>query len=772
MSSTNKYSLLDLLDGTIAIESEGSLVFHDMNGIEIPIIQRDYAQGRDSARYIRKRFLNAIFEALENRTILELDFVYGSIKEVEDNSKILKTFIPLDGQQRLTTLYLLYWFIANKELSGDRLQQERSKLRKFSYSTRSTARSFCEKLSEIGYSGSVKTSITSSYWFHKTYENDPTVMGMIATLHDIQNRYISEQPLYENLPQLCFYIMPLEGFDLTDELYIKMNARGKSLTDFENFKADILSWMKSEKNPEKKDYERQVMMSGKLVPRFLAFASKMDNSWTDIFWEKAKSNSNEKDRIVDPYFFRFIKRFLLNDFIITSTESNASIEDSSEFRLLYSTGHEEKTKYLTFEDYKGFIVEKRIANLERIFDLLSKNQASIKEIILPPWDREDIWFLYDDLISQPQRLLFFAVTRYLENCTDFDKDKFSNWIRVVWNIIADPDIRSISSMITAMKTIDRISAGSNSIHAFFEEGKFDRYISDLTNIHKDQLQEEKLKIDLFRTDGWKDRILEAESHHLFQGNIGFLLQDINAPEAFAKKLEQAQILYSQNDANTDFLSNHELFRYCISKIETWDNLEKLNLRNEILNWRLYLRRNRTFMQSVSDLCSMSRDEISRTITEGLKKNSQIEGWNRERLQLVHSNIYKSKDFFDWADQNKLSTIRWRYELYYFVRPNAWYDKVLIDGYRNIVIHEFCIMAGLDNSYHRCNQSDFFWGEQIDFPLENEDVVVSFTGENVVEIQTRTADDWTTVYSDMIEVNNHEDAKDFAKNIWTKCDSYL
>ena len=65
--------------------------------IEIPVIQRDYAQGRKTATQIRKGFLLSIEEALVNRKPLDMNFVYGSIEDKEQ-------FIPIDGQQRLTTL--------------------------------------------------------------------------------------------------------------------------------------------------------------------------------------------------------------------------------------------------------------------------------------------------------------------------------------------------------------------------------------------------------------------------------------------------------------------------------------------------------------------------------------------------------------------------------------------------------------------------------------------------------------------------------------------
>ena len=53
------------------------------NNIEIPIIQRDYAQGRLGKENLRKIFLGDIKKALDNEfpykdTEMKLDFVYGS----------------------------------------------------------------------------------------------------------------------------------------------------------------------------------------------------------------------------------------------------------------------------------------------------------------------------------------------------------------------------------------------------------------------------------------------------------------------------------------------------------------------------------------------------------------------------------------------------------------------------------------------------------------------------------------------------------------------
>src|SRR5713101_8116356 len=80
--------------------------------IEVPLIQRDYAQGRESQKDVRNDFLGALHGSLslppgDSKLPLNLDFVYGSLE-----AGSVPRFLPLDGQQRLTTLFLLHWYLA------------------------------------------------------------------------------------------------------------------------------------------------------------------------------------------------------------------------------------------------------------------------------------------------------------------------------------------------------------------------------------------------------------------------------------------------------------------------------------------------------------------------------------------------------------------------------------------------------------------------------------------------------------------------------------
>ena len=153
--------------------------------IEIPIIQRDYAQGRetDDVKRIRTNFIEGfLIPSLLENTKIELDFVYGSIiTEIKDEFKI-KTFIPLDGQQRLTTLFLLHYFLGIKE---NRLNELKSSLTKFTYETRPSAHDFCQRLlsfDKIENLAFIRNEIEDAVWFNNEWLDDPTVAGMLKIL--------------------------------------------------------------------------------------------------------------------------------------------------------------------------------------------------------------------------------------------------------------------------------------------------------------------------------------------------------------------------------------------------------------------------------------------------------------------------------------------------------------------------------------------------------------------------------------------------------------
>jgi hypothetical protein len=225
-------------------------LFADEARVEIPAIQRDYAQGRqdEHSREVRTRFIEALGGVLSTNAAsapLDLDFVYGRWKVDE---RILE---PLDGQQRLTSLFLLHWYVASGE---GRFDEFRSWIVRpdgsssFTYRTRPAAREFFDALVrgpapivELKAEGrKVSAWLTDAVWFVSSWLRDPTVLGALTMLDAIHERFAGAAGTWSRLvsvdaPLIIFRLLPLASFNLSDDLYIKMNARGKPLTPFEVF---------------------------------------------------------------------------------------------------------------------------------------------------------------------------------------------------------------------------------------------------------------------------------------------------------------------------------------------------------------------------------------------------------------------------------------------------------------------------------------------------------------------------------------------------------
>ena len=256
----------------------------DKYSVVIPQLQRDYAQGRAEAKELRVRFLSQILRVLrEEEERLNLDFVYGYDKALSPNHHPI--FYPLDGQQRLTTLWLLHWYL----LPSESVAEEREWLLRFSYRTRSSSTRFCQLLVEhavVDDSRLDVAAIKDQPWYRQSYNADATIAAMLGTLRTIKELVAPEErvALWKRLCHqraLTFDVIDIKGeeFRLTDELYIKMNARGKQLTSFECYKADLTRALR-------KIGEQDVPCNYKGKPLSYAdyFAFKVDNEWLDLFY--------------------------------------------------------------------------------------------------------------------------------------------------------------------------------------------------------------------------------------------------------------------------------------------------------------------------------------------------------------------------------------------------------------------------------------------------------------------------------------------------------
>jgi Protein of unknown function DUF262 len=175
--------------------------------VRIPMIQRDYAQGRPAEAEVPEEFLGALEGALRRPAgdpslPLNLDFIYGSVEGQQE-----KCFSPLDGQQRLTTLFLLHWYLAwNDERWNDFREMFRAHGRsRFSYSVRPSSNEFFDELVTYlpeyrpGDIEQLSPLITNQPWYFRSWRLDPTIQSTLVMLDEIHRRFKSTYGLFERL---------------------------------------------------------------------------------------------------------------------------------------------------------------------------------------------------------------------------------------------------------------------------------------------------------------------------------------------------------------------------------------------------------------------------------------------------------------------------------------------------------------------------------------------------------------------------------------------
>lgn len=509
--------------------------------VEIPIIQRDFAQGRsnDKTNKIRRIFLNSLIDAIESENNhLELDFVYGDVKN--------DIFQPLDGQQRLTTLFLLHWYLA---YVTDNLSETKRHFTKFSYETRISSREFCNELvkngENLGDGETLVEKIKDSFWFFLSWENDPTIQAMLVMLDSIEKKlkYKSSEKqitlwrkLVSDNPPITFHFKQLNDIGLTDDLYIKMNARGKALTDFENFKARF------EKHIENNKWEVEGLNPVD------TFSHKIDTVWTDLFW-KHRGDDNS----IDNEFINFLASISINHY----AEKIEIYKNEEEEKDVLKNLQDKKKKNITTEAVKREMVERRIALLynnpteitpedfptKSSFDYLIKcfdvyaNKESEYDELLPSelnlWDfletkkvliNSDTELdnnLFIDLVRDAkteykQRVLFYAQTQYLLNQELFNSKSFFEWMRVVRNIVQNATIDSAGTYIGAIGLVNELSSGCTDIYNFLNKQ------SIKSGFASTQVSEEVLKSSIFaQNEKNKEVVFIIEDSNFFKGKILF-----------------------------------------------------------------------------------------------------------------------------------------------------------------------------------------------------------------------------------------------------------
>jgi hypothetical protein len=524
--------------------------------IRIPMIQRDYAQGRPGEKEVREEFLDALEDALKKPADdpalpLNLDFIYGSV-EGKDETR----FLPLDGQQRLTTLFLLHWYLAWNDRQWNDFSQmfQANGHSRFSYNVRPSSNEFFDEL--VVYQPAIRPGevkelsqlISDQSWYFRSWRLDPTIQSTLAMLDAIHCRFSSSEGLYsrllnESAPAITFQLLDLDNFGLSDDLYIKMNARGKPLTPFETFKARYEQELH-------KHFEGETFAIGSENFSAAEFvARRMDTQWTDLFWAYRDKKSNLYDDAV-------MNVFRALALITRDPESSAYLEDVVKLRS--------KGKAPSYSDFhtRDWLDRSFTITLIRLFEVWSSNIGTLTTL-LPSKQYFNEEQIFEKIASggadltYEEVILFTGYVSFLcEHHGNLDAHVFQEWMRVIFNLTVNTSYDRPADMQRSIAGILKLISNSGDILIHFAGTE-----KPTSGFSPQQIDEERLKAELILFhSGWKALINRAEGHGYFKGQIGFLLEFSGATDKWIS-------IDATNWEDNDHISLQEQFESYLKKAE-------------------------------------------------------------------------------------------------------------------------------------------------------------------------------------------------------------
>ena len=237
--------------------------------IVIPDLQRDYCWGLETYDKGRKaqgelvtQFIHGILEGSKSSETMTMGLLYG-YEEPKGHIQLC------DGQQRLTTLYLLLGVLnrenesqAVESLLMTRYEQEDDQETQLQYAIRESTLYF---LSDLVYHYFVRKDsdvIETAEWYYREYDQDASIQAIISAVRLIENiitNYKKEDSA--DLKKFADFVinkLKFVYFDMGDRLhgeetFVVINTTGEPLTATENLKPILIGNLQDEKRRQYSD---------------------------------------------------------------------------------------------------------------------------------------------------------------------------------------------------------------------------------------------------------------------------------------------------------------------------------------------------------------------------------------------------------------------------------------------------------------------------------------------------------------------------------------
>ena len=567
-------------------------------------------------------------------------------------------------------------------------------------------------------------------WFNVKDRNGSDIIDGFVELFEgcTKNDFEKYWKVLTETNPIVFYEYALGKEDLpeTDSLYVKMNARGKPLSDFENFKADLFNYLKTKSSCSEEELS--------------AIGAWFDNAGADLFWKH--SNKQINGFVIDEVFFAFLQRYLLKKLIDeTSSDGIETVVKRNAFKLLFdrSNDKQQDTSYKDFSAYEDLgnkilsketfaVLQKVSASLKGIegINALSKsNWSSADPNIIPQYIDKSKPSVVSG-ITIKGRLIFSSVIDYLENNPgQFSASSFNDWMRFVWNIIEGTDTSGSENLIQVSRFLHGFAEHSAAIitHLADLDIKRDERDTELNRQFAEEIIKAK-RIEFLRetNDAESEKALySAESSNFYKGSIRFLYTSEDGGvnwNDFSTKFKNSLIVFDPKGVAPNFSKDSLLLCFFISVQTKWMQIKDLVFSNNADEWRTILRRER-YRSSIHNIL-MSPDIVKPVDSSYVPRleHAYLEQGYEELNRQVQKDLcnYQLMNNIVGAMDNS-GRLHWRYDHYCVYPPNAKADwkKYIIATPRNSIMSQLISSNTILLETNRSiGDSGYLWGWDITF----------------------------------------------------------
>ncbi|WP_240329461.1 DUF262 domain-containing protein [Helicobacter suis] len=316
---------------------------------------------------------------------------------------------------------------------------------------------------------------------------------MLDLIYDkLQNNQLQDiTNLIDRLKSITFSVINMEDFKLGEDLYIKMNARGKPLSKFENLKAFI----------------EQANISPELL-------SAIDNTWSDYFFDHEYPETFD-DRYF--YFLHYANAFFALDHKNTDDADKQDQEGIEEILNI---------ERAIGKSYRFLQIEDNLKLLDRTIKLLPEWQEKVEK------RKKESWFFK---VKGPE---FFLEVREQEDQEGKGLKDVCYFFALLFMVKVGAGKLDLDYLRVCGHLIENYNVYIKEVKEYFEifkeiskgvtEDVFYQFLSGhekKSQFHEEIYKLERIKAKLILNDSnWKEELNKISNHEYLRGYVGFLLK--------------------------------------------------------------------------------------------------------------------------------------------------------------------------------------------------------------------------------------------------------